>query len=95
MLMLFAVVGSITWVASIVFGAMFAAEKKRSTAEGVLLGCLFGPLGLIVEALLPDRAEARRSHAARRRQFSEAIDDKEDDAVMGWLADDGLRGVRR
>ena len=33
------------------FGRYVAIEKRRG--EGVLLGLLFGPLGVVVEALLP------------------------------------------
>src|SRR5208282_464849 len=30
-----------------------ASQKKRPQGEGCVLGCLFGPLGVIVEACLP------------------------------------------
>jgi hypothetical protein len=35
------------------FGAWVAEEKGRSGIEGFFLGLLFGPLGVLVEALLP------------------------------------------
>lgn len=34
-------------------GASFSADKGRNVAEGLLLGGLFGPLGVLVAALLP------------------------------------------
>ena len=36
-----------------VFGAWVAIQCRRSEMEGFLLGALFGPIGVIVEALLP------------------------------------------
>ncbi len=36
-------------------GAALAEQKRREAAEGWLLGGLFGPLGLALEALLPAR----------------------------------------
>lgn len=38
-----------------VVGAFIAREKNREMAEGALLGFLLGPLGVIVEGLLPTR----------------------------------------
>jgi len=35
-------------------GLWLAAIKSRSSAEGFLLGLLLGPVGLIIEAALPD-----------------------------------------
>ena len=35
------------------FGAWVAVQKQRGTTEGIILGLLFGPLGVLVEALLP------------------------------------------
>lgn len=34
-------------------GAWVASQKGRPAAEGLLLGAVFGPLGVIIEALLP------------------------------------------
>jgi hypothetical protein len=36
------------------FGRYVAAEKNRDPGEGFLLGLLFGPLGVLVEACLPN-----------------------------------------
>ncbi len=45
------------------FGAWIAGQKNRDANEGAVLGGLFGPIGVIVEALLPTRSteEARRA----------------------------------
>ena len=34
-------------------GAFIAAQKRREVAEGLIMGLLFGPLGVLIEALLP------------------------------------------
>lgn len=54
------------------FGAWIAREKRRGPGEGLILGFLFGPLGVIVEAVLPsgDRYGASRgSGRGRDRDF--------------------------
>ena len=38
-------------------GGMVASWKDRSPTEGMLLGLYLGPLGLVVEKLLPDRPQ--------------------------------------
>ena len=43
-------------VVGVVFGFLgvfVATQKRRSDAEGFFLGFLFGPLGVLIEALLP------------------------------------------
>ncbi len=35
------------------FGSWVAGQKKRRKREGFILGLLFGPLGVLVEVLLP------------------------------------------
>lgn len=39
-----------------VLGAWVAGNKRRSGGEGLALGCLLGPLGVIIEALLPTQS---------------------------------------
>ena len=39
------------------FGAWVARQKRRSVVEGLILGLLFGPLGVVVEGLLPQGSE--------------------------------------
>jgi hypothetical protein len=41
------------WLALAVLSAWVAGQKHRSEGEGFVLGALFGPLGVLVEALLP------------------------------------------
>jgi hypothetical protein len=36
-------------------GAWIASQKQRDPSEGFILGLLFGPLGCLIEALLPSR----------------------------------------
>ena len=36
-----------------ILGAWVSAQKNRDGLEGFLLGCLFGPLGVLIAALLP------------------------------------------
>lgn len=42
------------WIAFPALGFYVAKQKGRSIVEGIILGVLFGPLGVLVEALLPD-----------------------------------------
>ena len=44
------------WLIWIPVGAYVASQKRRSRVEGMLMGIL-GPLGVIVEALLPTQWE--------------------------------------
>jgi hypothetical protein len=34
-------------------GCWITAEKRRNPDEGMMLGLVFGPLGVLIEALLP------------------------------------------
>jgi hypothetical protein len=38
-------------------GGWVATQKRRDTGEGMVLGLLFGPFGVLVEALLPQGGE--------------------------------------
>jgi len=40
-------------------GVYVAAQKNRSAGEGLALGCLLGPFGVIIAALLPTLAKPR------------------------------------
>jgi hypothetical protein len=55
-------------------GAWIAAQKRRAAAEGALLGALFGPVGVLVEALLPD-GDARPKPRAKAKGRPVAWDD--------------------
>jgi hypothetical protein len=46
------------WMASIIGAGYVAAEKGRSVTEGILLGAVFGPLGMLTEAGLPEKQPA-------------------------------------
>jgi|GEM_PF-5937317 len=41
------------WLALGASGSWVAAQKGRSPGEGFTLGCLLGPIGVLVEAMLP------------------------------------------
>jgi hypothetical protein len=45
------------WIAFVGLGAYVASQKRRSLTEVVILGLLFGPIGAIVEGLLPSVSE--------------------------------------
>jgi hypothetical protein len=47
------IVVALAWFAMAGLGAYIAAQKRRPIEEGVILGLLFGPLGVLVEGLLP------------------------------------------
>jgi len=51
--------GSIVYlVICAMVGWSIAIEKHRSPWEGFIYGLLFGPLGPLIEACLPDRSKA-------------------------------------
>jgi len=71
-----------------VLGAYIAAQKNRDQGEGLLLGCLFGPLGVLIEALLPighdqKTREEEREAAITERETATAGRDK---AQKEWVA---------
>jgi hypothetical protein len=41
------------WIIFAFLGAWIASQKGRSGGEGFALGCLFGPIGALIVALLP------------------------------------------
>lgn len=77
------------------FGAWVAGEKRRSPVEGFVISFLFGPLGVLVVALLP----AGGSGAGRKRAYdSRLMDDRE--PRPEWLSgperqDDIIDRIRR
>jgi hypothetical protein len=64
------------------FGSWVAGQKNRDQGEGATLGCIFGPFGVLIEALLPTlqppapptEAEltAQRERERQRREKLEA-----------------------
>ena len=91
----------IVWLMFGFLGRWIASQKGRSKAEGTVLGCVFGPFGCLIEAVLPTiKAKGARGIKAARRTGSktglvepgEMPDDwdapkvEPDDGVdMGWL----------
>lgn len=46
---------AMAWMLFVGFGWWVALQKNRRGTEGAILGLLFGPLGCLVEALLPNQ----------------------------------------
>jgi len=57
----------LAWCAFAGLGYYIAGQKGRSEAEGLILGFLFGPVGVLVEALLPPISSKPRSSRGRDR----------------------------
>lgn len=75
----------LTW--SIVFGLFgmyVAAQVRRKIAEGLILGVLFGPLGVIIVALLP-ADETIDVEASIAHKTDEDREDEEDAKVRESL----------
>jgi|GEM_PF-5121152 len=72
---------SVLAVMMAMLGAWIAAQKRRDTSEGVILGLLFGPLGVLIEALLPNGATQSGSISGRSQQ---SLNDAE---VVAYIAD--------
>jgi hypothetical protein len=51
-------------------GSWIAIQKSRNPAEGFVLGLFFGPLGVLVEALLPTRPKGRDEKPATVQERS-------------------------
>jgi len=76
----------ILWCIFGLFGAYVAAQKNRAGMGGLILGFLFGPLGVLIEALLPTKEPreasprtdnsryARQSRAGARQRLEEMAD---------------------
>ena len=62
------------WVASGILGAWVAGQKGREPIEGFVLGLFFGPIGAVIEALLP-----------MGKWRPPAVEDDEDDPPPAWL----------
>jgi hypothetical protein len=68
------IVAGVGWLLLIGLGVYVAGEKGRATGEAVALAALFGPLGVLVVALLPtidDEAEMER--LAARNAAADAL----------------------
>ena len=56
-------------------GAFVAVQKRRDAAEGLIMGALFGPLGVLVEALLPQGSQ-NAAGSAKGSQVRRNIDEQ-------------------
>ena len=59
------IVGAVIWIACIAAGAAICEEKGRSALEGLMLGLLLGPLGVVISAVLPKDVNALEKRALR------------------------------
>lgn len=72
------------------FVARYVAQQKgRSPSEGAMMGFWLGPLGLLVEALLPNIEKPKRKPGRRmsRSGWQPPPDDGMDQEVTNWLRD--------
>jgi hypothetical protein len=60
--MVWAIAAIVVWASYAGLGAWIASQKDREPIEGLLLGLLYGPIGALVEALLPQGPSRRESH---------------------------------
>ncbi len=59
-----------------VAGASVAKEKGREPLEGVIFGALFGPIGIVVTALLPTKHTTATGQSNIGRDKVRSIDDR-------------------
>ena len=55
------------WIVMGAFGAWVAMAKNRSPIEGLMLGLLFGPFGVLITALLPNESDQGTTPASTGR----------------------------
>jgi hypothetical protein len=92
------------------FGAWIAVQKRREPVEGLVLGALFGPLGCLVEAVLPAKERKGRRSPDRGRDrvawmpeyrpdWDKAPEpkkaDADEDAALRYLNDEPGRELRK
>lgn len=73
------------WIVAVFFfggvfgliGVYIAMQKGRSEGEGFFLGCLLGPLGLILAALLPNQERDEQPGKPRPVKFRESSPDED------------------
>jgi hypothetical protein len=87
----------VIWLVCGGIGSYVAGEKRRSGAEGFWLGFLLGPLGILIEAMLPTITPKPVAKKRAIRRSSGWQPPKEDDPmeteVFGYLTEKktGLR----
>jgi RNA polymerase subunit RPABC4/transcription elongation factor Spt4 len=57
------IIGPLIWIVCIAVSVAICQEKGRSSAEGLLLGLLLGPIGVIICAVLPKSVGALEARA--------------------------------
>ncbi len=66
----------VSCVACAVAGASVAKEKGREPLEGVIFGALFGPIGIVVTALLPTKQTTPMGQSDIGRDKARSLDDR-------------------
>jgi hypothetical protein len=72
----------VLWFLFAILGTWVAGQKNRNGVEGFALGFLFGPLGVLIEALLPtpEKPDLRPKKPARHSlSITPDLDDELDD----------------
>jgi hypothetical protein len=87
---LYTLVLGIAFICGLIFGFLgrwIAGEKHREPSEGFLLGFLFGPLGVLIEALLPTKEKPKPKAKRRlsRSGWQPPADDNFDQEAADWL----------
>jgi hypothetical protein len=75
----------IVWITFAGYGYWVATVKRRHPGEGLFLGLLLGPVGVIVEASLRERtAEEVEAERTRRREEAQAraVEEQEHQAAL-------------
>src|SRR5437588_52348 len=74
------IVFGIVWIIFGCLGAWIANQKHRDGGEGFILGLLFGPIGCLIEAILPNGAappppvvETPEQIAQRRQAYKDLM----------------------
>lgn len=82
----------ILWVIFALFGAYVASQKNRAGMEGLILGFLFGPLGVLIEALLPTLLPREDVRSGYARGAQAGARQRHDDQLAEL---DGMTGTER
>jgi hypothetical protein len=86
--LLVAVIAVVSCFAFGLLGAYVADQKGRGKTEGFWLGLLFGPLGVLVVALLPAIRSRPRAQRVTRRDYYDVVleDDELEDQIVDYLS---------
>jgi len=75
----------VIWLALMGLGALVANQKRRPIEEGLILTVIFGPLGILIETLVPSLKLKKRE--AERQPLGRIEDDALLESVRVLKAD--------